>query len=53
MEPILTLDADFDEHSWLYEAKGCYAGAVAHFGRSEYSLMFYDKTRLTQDIDEE
>ncbi len=52
-KPILILPSEFDEDSWLWEAKGFYSSAIVNAGGKSYSLKFYDKVRLAQDIEEE
>lgn len=50
-EPELLLPEDFQDHGWGVEAKGWYPGASVRSGDHEVAVMFYDPTRLAQDIE--
>ena len=52
-KPVLHLDADFDDDAWMWKSKGFYNGALVRFEGKEYSLMIYDKFRVSEDIEEE
>jgi hypothetical protein len=40
----------FDAHC---SSKGYFCGAILDTGKDKYSIMFYDKVRLAQDIEDE
>jgi len=43
----------FEDYEWEVEAKGWLQGVVAVVDGRRYPLTFYDRTRLSQDIEEE
>lgn len=43
----------FDDFAWEVESKGWLQGAIAVIAGRRYSVMFYDPSRLTQDIESE
>ena len=49
----LRLPSDFDDYAWEVEAKGWFDGAVAEFNGIQYEIVFYDPSRLAQDIDKD
>lgn len=51
----LKLPPDFDEDEPHIDMKGCYFGArlVDTSSGNEYPIMFYDPTRLAQDVESE
>jgi hypothetical protein len=49
----LALPADFADHEWEVQAKGCFFGArLTTFGRT-CLLTFYDAVRLGQEVESE
>lgn len=49
----LELPDDFDDYAWEVESKGWFSAATALFGGRRFKLVFYDPTRLAQDIEAE
>lgn len=49
----LELPDDFEDYAWEVESKGWFSGAIALLGGSRYKVVFYDPTRLSQDIKDE
>jgi hypothetical protein len=43
----------FDDFAWEAESKGWLQGATAIIAGRRFSVMFYDPTRLAQDIESE
>jgi hypothetical protein len=50
-EPELVLPEDYDDYAWEVESKGWYPSASVRLGTREVPVMFYDPTRLAQDIE--
>jgi len=46
----VVLPSDFDEYGSIVEAKGWFAGASVEFDGRVIDLLFYDPTRLKQEI---
>lgn len=49
----LHLPADFDEYEWQAEVKGWFGDAKLAVAGAVYELIFYDQTRLAQEIADE
>lgn len=43
----------FDDYEWEVESKGWLQGVVATIDGRRYPLTFYERTRLSQDVEEE
>jgi hypothetical protein len=49
----IELPTDFDDYAWEVESKGWLNDIVVSFEGVRYRVVFYDPTRLAQDIDED
>lgn len=49
----LELPPDFEEYAWEVESKGVFWDALVLEGEQRFSVTFYDKQRLAQDLSEE
>jgi hypothetical protein len=49
----VVLPSDFDEYGSIVEAKGWFAGALVEFDGRAIELLFYDPTRLNQEIEDD
>ena len=49
----VVLPSDFDEYGPIVEAKGWFAGASVEFEGRVIELVFYDPTRLKQEIEDD
>lgn len=50
-QPELVLPADFDDHGWLLESKGCYLDATVRWAGEDFMVSFYDPVRLAQEVE--
>lgn len=49
----LILPDDFDEYAWEVEAKGYFSDAFVRVEETVLPVVFYEPTRLAQDVAEE
>lgn len=53
MDRQLILPADFADYEWEVESKGYFTDAAVRIGQRDVPVIFYEPTRLAQDIDED
>lgn len=48
-----SLPEDFDENEWEFEKKGFYENSLLIIEEKKYQILFFDKQRLAQEIEDE